>query len=315
MIKELESIEFKGDIHKEEDISAIASFNRFLVIGSDETKKKIQVLKKIEDNSYKVSHDIKLPVSEGSDKEEFDIEGMEIGKDNTLFVIGSHSLKRKKVKPEKTYEENRERIATVEPEDKRNRIFKLTLDSETGELNGSIESINIKETILQDKVLKIFTQIPSKENGIDIEGIAVDGDQLYLGFRGPVLRLNYVPVVVTKFDNPSDYEIRYVNLGGNGIRDLTQVKDGFLMISGPVGDGEGSYQLYFWDGSDSIPGRDKQKEAQISLLGKIPSPRGAKAEGITVMEEISSVYKVIIVYDGLPNGAATLFQVTKPALS
>ncbi len=315
MIKELESIEFKGDIHKQEDISAIASFGRFLVIGSDETKKKIQVLKKIEDNSYEVTRDIKLPVPEESDREEFDIEGMEIGKDNTLFVIGSHSLKRKKVKPEKTYEENRERIATVESEDQRNRIFKLTLDSETGELNGSIESINIKETILQDKVLKIFTQIPSKENGIDIEGIAVDGDQLYLGFRGPVLRLNYVPVVVTKFDNPSDYEIRYVNLGGNGIRDLTQVKDGFLMISGPVGDGEGPYQLYFWDGSDSIPGRDKQKEAQITLLGKIPSPNGAKAEGITVMEETSSVYKVIIVYDGLPNGAATLFQVTKPALS
>ncbi len=314
MIKELESIEFKGDIHKEEDISAIASFGRFLVIGSDETKKKIQVLKKIEDKSYEVARDIKLPDPEESDREEFDIEGMEIGKDNTLFVIGSHSLKRKKVKPEKTYAENRERIATVEPEDKKNRIFKLTLDSETGELNGSIESINIKGTILQDKVLGIFTQIPSKENGIDIEGIAVDGDQLYLGFRGPVLRLNYVPVMVTKFDNPSDYEIRYVNLGGNGIRDLTQVKDGFLMISGPVGDGESPYQLYFWDGSDSIPGRDRQKEAQITLLGEVPSPRGAKAEGITVMEETSSVYKVIIVYDGLPNGAATLFQVTKPAL-
>ena len=107
------------------------------MIGSDETKKKIQVLKKIEDNFYEVSHDIKLPVSEGSDKEEFDIEGMEIGKVNTLFVIGSHSLKRKKVDPKKTYEENRERIETVEPEDKRNRIFKLTLDSETGKPNDS----------------------------------------------------------------------------------------------------------------------------------------------------------------------------------
>ena len=314
MIKELESIEFKGDIHKEEDISAIASFGRFLVIGSDETKKKIQVLEKINDNSYKVSHDIELPVSEGSDKEEFDVEGMELGKDNTLFVIGSHSLKRKKVDPERTYKKNRERIETVEPEDKRNRIIKLTLDSETGKLNGNIESINIKGTILQDKVLKIFTQIPSKENGIDIEGIAVDGNQLYLGFRGPVLRLNYVPVVVTKFDKPSDYEIHYVNLEGNGIRDLTKVKDGFLIVAGPVGDGFGPYQLYFWDGSDGIPGKDKPKEAQITLLGEIPSPKGAKAEGITVMEETNSVYKVIIVYDGLPNGAATLFQVIKPAL-
>ncbi len=77
------------------------------MIGSDETKKKIQVLKKIEDNSYEVTHDIKLPVSEESDKEEFDIEGMEIGKDNTLFVIGSPSLKRKKVDPEETYKKNR----------------------------------------------------------------------------------------------------------------------------------------------------------------------------------------------------------------
>ena len=86
-----------------------------------------------------------------------------------------------------------------------------------------------------------------------------------------------------------------------------------MIISGPVGDGFAPYQLYFWDGLDTIPGNNKPREAQMRLLGEIPSPQGAKAEGITVIEETTSAYKVIIVYDGLPNGAATMFQITKLA--
>ena len=116
MIKKLESIEFRGDIHENEDISAIAAFGNFLIIGSDETKKKIQVLQQVEDNSYEVTNDIELLIPEESESEEFDIEGMEITQDHTLFVIGSHSLKRKKIDPDKTYEKNRERIATASPE-------------------------------------------------------------------------------------------------------------------------------------------------------------------------------------------------------
>lgn len=30
--------------------------------------------------------------------------------------------------------------------------------------------------------------IPSKDNGLDIEGLAVDGRRLLLGLRGPLLR-------------------------------------------------------------------------------------------------------------------------------
>lgn len=321
MIEKLGLVEFIGKIHKDEDISAIASLGQFLIIGSDETRKKIQVLDQVKDNVYEVyevNHGIKLPISEESQQEEFDIEGMELGRDNTLFIIGSHSAKRKTVKSQNTYQENRERIETVIAEDQRNSLFKLTLNSETGEANSKIESASIQPIILKDKVLSLFAKIPSKENGIDIEGIAVDGDQIYLGFRGPVLRLNYVPVVVTKFEELSysepHYEIRYVNLGGNGIRDITKVEDGFLIIAGPVGDGFGPYQLYFWNGVDTIPGKDKPKESQITLLGEIPTPEGAKAEGITVIEGSRSVYKVIIVYDGIPNGGATLFQVIKPQL-
>ena len=30
--------------------------------------------------------------------------------------------------------------------------------------------------------------IPSKDNGFDVEGLAVSGDRVFLGLRGPVLR-------------------------------------------------------------------------------------------------------------------------------
>ena len=31
-------------------------------------------------------------------------------------------------------------------------------------------------------------RLPSKDNGLDIEGLAVLGNRVYLGLRGPVLR-------------------------------------------------------------------------------------------------------------------------------
>ncbi|MEM7760098.1 MAG: DUF3616 domain-containing protein [Cyanobacteria bacterium P01_A01_bin.40] len=317
MIKELKAVEFKGSIEQDEDISAIASFGNFLALGSDESKRKIQILENV-NASYQVRDDltIELPVLSQNEGQEIDIEGMAISKDNTLFVIGSHSLKRSKVKASKTYLENRNRIARVISEERKNSIFKLTLDPQTGQeqTTETRQIINIKEILAEDSILGRFMQIPSKENGIDIEGIAADGNTLYIGFRGPVLRLNYVPVMVLEDYQSLEYEMRFVNLRGNGIRDLTKVNDGFLIIAGAVGDGLNPYQIYFWNGLDTIPGVDKQQEAQLTLLGEIPTPDGAKAEGIAVLAETCSTYQVMIVYDGLPCGAPKLFQVTKPAL-
>ncbi|MEO0836125.1 MAG: DUF3616 domain-containing protein, partial [Cyanobacteria bacterium J06642_3] len=97
-------------------------------------------------------------------------------------------------------------------------------------------------------------------------------------------------------------------------RDLTKVKDGFLIIAGAAGDALNPYQLYFWDGVDTIPGNDKPQQAQLNLLGEIPTLNDAKAEGIAVLSETNSTYKIMIVYDGLPNGAPKLLQITKPAI-
>lgn len=310
LIQQLEKIIFQGSIHHAEDISAIVAFQDFLLIGSDESKEVIQLLQK-KAQGYSVESDLSLS-SQHDEEEEIDIEGMAI-EDGTLYVIGSHSAKRKTIKKSKSYLENHQRLATVIQEAKKNTIFKLELDQSTGQILKREVNTQLRNVFEQDIILNRFLNIPSKENGIDIEGLAVHGGNLYLGFRGPVLRGNYVPVMVTEFDDVSDYELRYVSLAGNGIRDITRITNGFLLIAGPVGDALGPYQLYFWNGRDTIPGSDRPDTSDFcQLLGKIPPPKEfpeAKAEGITIIEENGKEIQAIIVYDGPPQGEPTLFKI------
>lgn len=306
-------LKIEGSVHKNKDISAIAYFKDNLVIGSDESKGVIQLLNK-EADGYSVGLNISLFLDEEGD-EEIDIEGMAINESGTLYVIGSHSAKRKTIKESKTYLANRQRLATVVKETKKNIIFELKLDPKTGQPLQQESNTQLKDVLEQSVVLSRFLNIPSKENGIDIEGLAVYGDHLYLGFRGPVLRGNFVPVLVTEFKDLWDYEIRYVQLAGNGIRDLTRIKDGFLIIAGPVGDAQGPYQLYFWNGQDTIPGKDRPDPSEYcQLIGEIPRPEkypDAKAEGITVLEYEGNSINAIIVYDGAPQGAPALFKIER----
>lgn len=309
-IKMVGSIKVEGKVKKKEDISAVVYMDKMIVVGSDETTH-IQILKLQESNgklSYIAGKKQRINLLDSD--EEVDIEGI-AHSGNTFYIVGSHSLKRKKVKADKTYNENRERLETIVLEESKNNIFRLDIDAETGKASSDIMKISVKDILSSDPVIGVFTNIPSKENGVDIEGIAVDNNKIYLGFRGPVLRLNYVPIMMLTFDNPKDYKLVYVNLGGQGIRDIVKVKDGFLIIGGPVGDKQGVYQLWHWNGLDCIPDENIGKKLYVTKLGEIPTPNETKAEGIDIIEETDDYYKVIIVYDGAEYGSPTLFEVSK----
>lgn len=307
-LEELGGVEFSGEIKHSEDISAIGIFGdgEYLVIGSDEGVE-IQVLRKSANNKYEVAHTIPLVGFETAD--EVDIEGIAV-EERTVYVSGSHSRKRSKVKADKSNAKNRERLTENELEPLRESVYRLKLSSD-GELDSEIDSTSLRRRIDDDPVVKVFAQIPSKENGVDIEGIAADGDKLYAACRGPVLRDGYVPILEFEFDKPHKANTLYVNLGGRGIRDIVRVKKGFLLIGGPVGDAPVSYGLYFWDGRDGVPGTDVPNVEPLKWLGEIPLPKGSKAEGVTVLEESDSQYEVLIVYDSAENGAATRFRVEK----
>ncbi|KAI9135321.1 DUF3616 domain-containing protein [Acaryochloris sp. CCMEE 5410] len=309
-LRKIEEISFLGEIHETEDISAIAYFEDYIFVGSDESQNIISLLKK-DGQDFKLIKDVPLELDD--EKEEIDIEGMSITTDGKLCVIGSHSSKRKRIKATKTYAENRQRLETVVVETKKNTIFQLKLDGNTGQVLERESNTQLKGVLEKNTILSRFLNIPSKENGIDIEGLAADNKYLYIGFRGPVLRGNFVPVMVTTFDDLLDYELRFVQLAGNGIRDITRVQDGFLLIAGPVGDGLGPYQLYFWNGEDTIPGEDRPDTSEYCrLIGEIPRPSDypeAKAEGLTILEDQGKEMTAMMVYDGVPQGAPTIFTI------
>ncbi len=240
-----------------------------------------------------------------------------------LYVIGSHSRARKKVDPEETKEEkNIKRLETIKIEPSREQLFRLRLDDQ-GEIveRTTIEKLSLRNLFANHKTLSLFQTIPSKENGIDIEGLAVkesDGkDRLYLGFRGPVLRGNHAIIMILDFKKDEfkikkkDPKIHYVNLDGRGIRGMTETGNGnFILLAGPVSDVKTDdektrYQLYLWDGEE-----DDVSDIPRSSLCPVPVHKGTKAEGIELLNKgkaDADDYQFVVVYDGAKKGGATFF--------
>ncbi|MEM8681407.1 MAG: DUF3616 domain-containing protein, partial [Planctomycetota bacterium] len=290
-----------------------------LVVGSDEGHV-LQVLRKAGPNTFEVIHKYSLPDGEETARTkkqdpEIDIEGM-AADGNNVYVVGSHSRKRSKVEarnPKRRWRwENRKRLSQHEPDDARQALLRIALDR-NGARTGEIECADLWGAIHKFDVLRPFAAIPSKENGIDIEGIAAYDGRLYIGFRGPVLRENWVPVLVTRFDDiVGQATLRYVNLGGLGIRDMVAVDDQcLLLIAGPVGDGPGGYHLYRWNGGDCVPGQNGARGV-VEHIAEIPTTGEAKAEGLTLLEsDREDALRMLILFDGPEDGDPVAYRLRR----
>lgn len=256
----------------------------------------------------------------GSAVEEMDLEGLDVD-GQSVFVLGSHSAQRKKADPGKTYARNRS-VLMGPPEARHGRDVLLRFELDAAGKAGPIQRTSLRGFLDATEPFKSFAAAASKENGVDAEGLAVRDQWLYIGFRGPVLRGNFTPVLRCRFGSPIvEPEVLFVNLGGRGVRDLARVDGGLLVLGGPVGDGPGTYQLYLWDGRDQVPGSGSPTTAAdtgLQLIGDLPIPDSgdsqgsAKAEGVAVIEETSKHWEILVVFDGLEDGHATRYRVEKP---
>jgi len=294
-----------GDIDAGMDLSGAVVVDDFLVLGADEGHQ-LQIFKRDPDSGGWRLHE-RLALAKRD--QETDIEAITFGGD-CLFVIGSHSHRRRRMRPEFSARKNRQRLHEIDPDSSRNRLYQVPFDPKSGEL-GKVDCIDLSKRVRKDPLLKPFFGLPSKENGIDIEGMTFQDKRLYLGFRGPVLRENYVPVMVFDFDRPKDYGLRFVRLEGQGIRDMAALEQGFLILSGPVNDAPGPFCLWWWDGADQVPGKDRTVQDAV-MLGAVSTPGGAKAEGLALLSQSDGRADILVVYETNTAAQAVSMRVDLP---
>jgi hypothetical protein len=294
-------VNLRGDVAYPEELSGLAFWRDRLVACPDEGAE-LNVFQPAGDD-YELLRKVSL-LDDAS--EEIDMEAV-ASDGEYLYIAGSHSMRRKKVEEDSTYEKNRKRLARVTPHDASYSLFRVRLDDAGG--IASSESITLWDVLDADEILNLYTYVPSKENGIDIEGLAVKDGRLYVGFRGPVLRGNFVPVISFEFDRSDDYELAFVQLGGRGVRDLLAVDDGLLILAGPIGDGDASYKLYDWNGEDCVPG-EGGPGGVIVELGELAVSGAVKPEGLSLLEETADQWKLLLASDG--DASASTWLVPKP---
>ncbi|GLY29825.1 DUF3616 domain-containing protein [Kineosporia sp. NBRC 101731] len=257
---------------------------------------------------------------------EADIEGLARSGD-WLWAVGSHSLKRRRIKDTHPDAKARKRLAKVLREENRYTLLRLavTTDPDGGPglartatsggrrltsavLGGRGDSITDLLAQEHDPHLEPFLEIPGKDNGVDIEGIAAHGDRLYLGLRGPVLRgwatlLEIRPVtdpddehrlVLAPLENGERYRTHFLDLGGLGIRDLCPHGDDLLLLAGPSMSISGPIKVVRWRGGCVVEAADIVREDELQIVMSLPHGDGADhAEGITLLDEDH----LLVVYD------------------
>lgn len=245
---------------------------------------------------FRLADYVRLPA--GPD-EEADIEGLARA-DGHLWLVGSHSLKRRKVKssdPEKAAK----RLATVLREENRFILVRLPLDPATNSpLPGEIMAgrDNLAAQLTGDPHLAPFLALPGKDNGLDVEGIAVVGERVYLGLRGPVLRgwavvLEIRPVSAGdgRLAPAGPYRKHFLDLDGLGVRDLCPYDGDLLMLTGPSMDLDGPVRVVRWRVRED---RDVVPAGKLETLAELPYGIGCDhPEGLAVLDD----GRLMVVYD------------------
>lgn len=109
----------------------------------------------------------------------------------------------------------------------------------------------LRSILGRNPYLAPFMALPCKENGLDIEGLCIIGERLFLGLRGPVV--NSIALAVEfqsdarKILSSGKSKTHFLDLDGLGIRELARGRgDTIWIMAGPVSAANGPFHLYRW---------------------------------------------------------------------
>jgi hypothetical protein len=209
-----------------------------------------------------VSLDTMFPALPGRGKhDEADLESLDVY-DGQLWSCGSHCHVRREPRRKKNNPQPVEKPRASRALDSRirrrpsRRLLGALQLGPSGDLGGERGQAlpytgrgSLRRHLARNAYIKPFAALPSKENGIDIEGMVVFRRRVLLGLRGPVI--DSVAVVAEIAISPSfriakPHATHFVDLQGLGTRDLTRWKDRVLILAGPVSKTDGPFRLFQW---------------------------------------------------------------------
>ncbi|HEX7242588.1 MAG TPA: DUF3616 domain-containing protein [Longimicrobiaceae bacterium] len=322
-------------------LSAIAHVGPHVFVASDEGSGLERLTTRdggatfAEHRSFPLAELLDLP---GGD-EEVDVEGLNY-REPYLWMVGSHSLKRKKPDPEgeDTAKEVR-RLSKVVDEPNRYLLARIPLsrDPETGEytpvrscadpsdperaltaarLKGDGRDSQLMRAMADDPHFGPFLGVPGKDNGFDVEGLALAGDRVILGLRGPVLRGWAAVLVVEPVESgdpgvlklkrigPDDrrYLKHFLDLGGLGVREVSTDGDDLLLLAGPTQVLDGPVALFRWrggaqPGEESLVGAERLETVMPVPWGEGPDAGKDHPEGMSLMRGEDGSTSLLIVHD------------------
>lgn len=278
------------------------------------------------------------PSPDGKAVEEADIEGLAYA-DGYLWLVGSHSRKRQTVKTKSTVQQNFARLAEVSSDGNRFLLARIPVVAKDGryllvkavadganrtaaQLPCTTTSSALTEALRTDAHLKDFLPLPGKDNGFDIEGLAVVGERLFVGLRGPVLRgwavilelavtvnptnpaeLQLQPINPDNPHNPTQptYRKHFLDLDGLGVRDLCVDGADLLILAGPTQVLDGAVAVFRWPGGTQVEQEQLAPRAELVKVLEIPHHNGEDyAEGITLFHpSAGDADALLVVYDSV----------------
>lgn len=320
------------------DLSVAVEIGDSLWVASDETVCLTRLARQGHDAYashavFDIAQFISLPGRKSG--EEADLEGLDYA-DGYLWLTGSHSLKRGKPDSDKPVGDNLKALAEVTTDSNRyllaripviqgeDGIYTLTAEAEEGagkrkkrctaaRLRGDHKGNDLTKALARDEHLAPFLRIPSKDNGFDIEGLAVSGNRVFLGLRGPVLRGWAVVLEVETRESERGelrlkkigpkgrrYRRHFLDLRGLGIREMCLDGDDLLLLAGPTMGLDGPAAVYRWRGGANPPGDEDTVGFEDSLEKALDIPYGAgedHAEGMTFRQTEVGQRSLLFVYD------------------
>ncbi|WP_242929527.1 DUF3616 domain-containing protein [Pontibacter vulgaris] len=345
-----------ADKHVRDGLSTVLRTGDNLWLSCDE-RTTIERLTLTSENTFADHHTfcltdyLELP---DKNKSEIDIEGMGLS-ENYLWIIGSHSLKRKKPRKHDSHPDQMKRLAKIKTDPNRYLLARIPVlhDKETGlyklckecpdpdnpahtlhaaRLQGGKESSLLTDVLKHDEHLGPFLSIPGKDNGFDIEGLAISGKRIFIGLRGPVLRGWAIVLEIEveedekgflklkQLTKKRPYKKHFLQLKGKGIRELRILGDDMYILAGPTMDLDGVIAIYRWRNAMQEQNQEVMvHNDELERLYEVPHGHGKesgkdKAEGLAIFDENS----LLVVFDsptdarkqGEDNVIADLFPIT-----